>query len=114
MEVDKEVLKGYIDTILLSLLCHEPLYGYELVKRSREQSDGTFEIKEATLYLALKRLEKNGLAVSYWDDSDTGRGGRRKYYRLTDDGRVRLQNKKMEWKYVKDTMDKFLGGAEVL
>ncbi|WAH37171.1 PadR family transcriptional regulator [Alicyclobacillus dauci] len=112
MDIDREVLKGYIDTILLSLLHKEPLYGYELVKRSRENSDGTFEIKEATLYLALKRTEKNGYTESYWDNSESG-GGRRKYYKLTDEGRSRLQSKKSEWEYLKCTMDKFLGGVDL-
>lgn len=112
MDVNKEVLKGYIDTILLSLLYKEPVYGYEIVKKTREKTDGTFELKEATLYLALKRLEKNGLASSYWDDSESG-GGRRKYYKITEDGHLRLHDKKSEWEYLKSTIDKFLGGIQV-
>lgn len=109
MEIDKELLKGYIEIILLSLLQIEPLYGYELVKRIRNISENTFEIKEATLYLALKRLEKNGLSISYWDDSESG-GGRRKYYRITEKGLLRFREKKTEWEYLKRTIDKFLGG----
>lgn len=111
MEIDKEILKGYIDTILLSLLHKQPLYGYELAKRAREMSGGSFELKEATLYLALKRLEKQHLVTSYWDDSVSG-GGRRKYYKITDDGALRLQNKKQEWEFLKNTIDIFLGGVK--
>ncbi|MDA8235742.1 MAG: PadR family transcriptional regulator [Clostridia bacterium] len=111
MEIDKEVLKGYIDTILLSLLYVEPLYGYELAKRAREMSGGSFELKEATLYLSLKRMEKQYLVSSYWDDSESG-GGRRKYYRVTESGLQRLQDKKQEWEFLKNTMDRFLGGVK--
>jgi len=111
MEIDKEVLKGYIDTILLSLLREKPVYGYELARTALGRSDGTFELKEATLYLSLKRLEKNGLVTSFWGDSDSG-GGRRKYYELTDAGMERLTQKKAEWEFVKKTIDQFLGGLE--
>lgn len=111
MEIDKEVLKGYIDTILLSLLREKPVYGYELAKTALDRSEGTFELKEATLYLSLKRLEKNGLVKSFWGDSDSG-GGRRKYYELTEAGYVRLRQKKTEWEFFKKTIDQFLGGIE--
>lgn len=58
MEVNKEVLKGHIDTIILSLLHSRDMYGYELAKLVREKSEEQFELKEGTLYLSLKRLEK--------------------------------------------------------
>lgn len=109
MEFNKEILKGYIDSILMSLLENEPLYGYELGKRARSTSGGMFELKEATLYVSLKRLEKNESLTSYWGDSDAG-GGRRKYYQLTEKGREDLANKKREWSLFKETIDQFLGG----
>lgn len=111
MEIDKEVLKGYIDTILLSLLREKAVYGYELARTALDRSGGTFELKEATLYLSLKRLEKNGMVTSFWSDSDSG-GGRRKYYQLTEAGLLRLRQKKTEWEFVKKTIDHFLGGIE--
>ncbi|MGE6684486.1 PadR family transcriptional regulator, partial [Paenisporosarcina sp. NPDC076907] len=55
MEVNKEVLKGHIDTIILSLLLKREMYGYEIAKYVREKSDSQFELKEGTLYLSLKR-----------------------------------------------------------
>lgn len=109
MEIDKEVLKGCIDTILISLLNEIPMYGYELIKKTREISGETFEIKEGTLYLSLKRLEKNNYLESYWDDSESG-GGRRKYYKITPNGREYLYKKKKEWFLLNDVMNKFLGG----
>ena len=110
MDVDKEVLKGYIDTILISLLYSRPMYGYELAKEVREISNETFELKEGTLYLSLKRLEKNRYLQSYWDDGESG-GGRRKYYKITNDGITYLKNKKLEWNFMKNLIEKFLGGV---
>ncbi|MDF2558374.1 MAG: PadR family transcriptional regulator, partial [Bacillales bacterium] len=55
MEVNKEVLKGHIDTLILSLIHSRDMYGYELAKYVREKSENQFELKEGTLYLSLKR-----------------------------------------------------------
>jgi transcriptional regulator, PadR family len=109
LEIDKEVLKGCIDTILIALLNDTPMYGYELIKKAREISDQTFEIKEGTLYLSLKRLEKNSYLESYWDDNESG-GGRRKYYKITPIGKEYLHKKKDEWSLLNNIMNKFLGG----
>lgn len=109
MEIDKEVLKGCIDTILISLLNETPMYGYELAKKAREISEETFELKEGTLYLSLKRLEKNNYLDSYWNDSVSG-GGRRKYYKITTIGKEYMYKKKKEWILLNNIMSKFLGG----
>lgn len=111
MEIEKEILKGYIDTIIISLLNDRPMYGYELAKRVREICNGAFELKEGTLYLSLKRLENNNYTQSYWDDTESG-GGRRKYYRITEPGIKHLENKKREWEFMKLIMDSFLGGVK--
>lgn len=110
LEIDKEILKGYIDTIILSLLNEKPMYGYELAKRVREKSNGKFEMKEGTMYLALKRLEQRKLIESYWGD-EVSEGGRRKYYRILTDGEVLYEQKKIEWTFVQKIMNSFLGGA---
>lgn len=107
MDIDKEVLKGYIDTIILSLLREKPLYGFEMAKKVRGKSGNEFELKEGTLYLALKRLENNGLLESFWGD-ESSEGGRRKYYRILQAGEERLEKKKAEWEFVKRIIDVFL------
>jgi PadR family transcriptional regulator PadR len=111
MEIDKEMLKGYIDTILMSLIKDSSMYGYELAKKVREISEDTFELKEGTLYLSLKRLEKNGYVKSYWDDSESG-GGRRKYYAITEDGLEYIRKKNEQWIFMRDLIDKFMGGSK--
>ncbi|MBM7361794.1 PadR family transcriptional regulator [Priestia taiwanensis] len=111
MEVNKEVLKGHIDTIILSLLEKRDMYGYELAKLVREKSDEQFELKEGTLYLSLKRLEKNEWIQSYWGD-EQGPGGRRKYYKITPLGKDGFEEKRLEWRFVKNMIDSFLEGGE--
>jgi PadR family transcriptional regulator, regulatory protein PadR len=107
LEIDKEILKGYIDTIILSLLCEKPLYGFEMAKIVREKSHQEFELKEGTMYLALKRLENNGLVEFFWGE-EASEGGRRKYYRILPLGKERLIQKKAEWEFVKGMIDLFL------
>lgn len=108
MEIDKEMIKGYIESIILSLLKNDDLYGYEISKRIRSISKDTFEIKEGTLYVVLKRLENNKLIVPYWDDTESG-GGRRRYYKITAEGHEYLSNRKKEWSFFKGIIDTFLG-----
>ncbi|OZM56695.1 PadR family transcriptional regulator [Lottiidibacillus patelloidae] len=111
MEVNKEVLKGHIDTLILSLLHSQDMYGYELAKLVREKSEEQFELKEGTLYLSLKRLEKNEWISSYWGD-EQGPGGRRKYYKLTPLGEEGFVEKRKEWQFVKQIIDKFIEGGD--
>lgn len=109
MEINKEVLKGHIDTLILSLLHDRDMYGYEVAKIVREKSEEQFELKEGTLYLSLKRLEKSEWITSYWGD-EQGPGGRRKYYKLTSLGKEGYVEKRSEWEFVKNLMDSFLEG----
>ncbi|WDV44329.1 PadR family transcriptional regulator [Clostridiaceae bacterium M8S5] len=109
MEISKEVLKGYIDTIILSIVNKNDCYGYEIAKTVRDNSNGSFELKEGTLYIALKRLEKNEYIKSYWYDGISN-GGRRKYYKMTQKGIIFLEYKIKEWEYMKDIINNFLGG----
>ena len=81
--MDREIMKGSIDILMLGLLSKQEMYGYEMVKRLKLQSDNLYNMSEGTLYPALKRLEKKGWLTSYWSESLSGR---RKYYQITDEG----------------------------
>ena len=104
------MLKGYIDIIILAMLNERDYYGYELGKQVKKQTKNSFEIKEGTLYLAFKRMERSGLILSYWNDER--KGGRRKYYRLLPNGMEQLKEKKMQWEHIKKVVDLFLKGVE--
>ncbi|MEI4770924.1 PadR family transcriptional regulator [Psychrobacillus sp. FJAT-51614] len=98
--MDKEIMKGSIDILLLSLLSKKDMYGYGIVKSLKENSNDLYNMSEGTLYPALKRLEKNEWIESYWEDAELG--GRRKYYRIVESGRKELSRKLGEWGKVND------------
>ncbi|MBU9712178.1 PadR family transcriptional regulator [Evansella tamaricis] len=101
--MDKEIMKGSIDILLLSLVSKNDMYGYEITKALKEQSQGTYEMSEGTLYPALKRLEKKEWLNSYWYETEKGR---RKYYRITDKGRIELERKLDNWNKVGNLISK--------
>lgn len=110
MEFEKEVLKGYIDTMILSVLIEKDMYGYEISKRIKEKSNNEFEMKEATLYVSLKRLEKKNYIEGYWNDDENTGGGRRRYYRIIEDGKRVFNEKIREWNALQRVMNCFMEG----
>ncbi|MEI5906420.1 PadR family transcriptional regulator [Bacillus spongiae] len=98
--MDREIMKGSIDILLLSLLAKRDMYGYEIVKSLKENSKELYNMSEGTLYPALKRLEKNEWIISYWENAELG--GRRKYYQIVDRGKKELSRKLGEWEKVND------------
>ncbi len=92
----RELLKGSTETLLLSLLVGESMYGYQLVKEMDRRSSGYFRFKEGTLYPALHRLERDGFVRGRWGTSPNGQN--RRYYHITANGRARLQSMLQEWR----------------
>ena len=104
--LSSDVLRGYTDTIILSLLLDEPNYGYEISRRIRTITNDKFVMKETTLYSAFNRLEKNGLISSFYGTETSG--NRRTYYRLTDEGRGYYKAKTEECQTTKEIVEKFI------
>lgn len=88
-------MKSSSDSLLLSLLEQQPMYGYRIVKELEERSQGYFKFKEGTLYPALHRLEKSGLITGKWQALPNGR--QRRYYYITAKGQVKLATEKSHW-----------------
>ena len=103
-----DLLHGHADTMILRLLCEADRYGYEIVKLIAERTGGEYELKEATMYSSVRRLETEGDIVWYWGDES--QGGRRKYFRITEKGRATYANNKNNWEYAKRVLDKLLEG----
>lgn len=104
--LNKEMLKGTIDILILSVLSENDSYGYEISKIIKRKTEGTFEMLEATLYLSLKRLEKQKAIESYWG-KESG-GGRRKYYKITESGKEHLSKLIKEWNETVSIVEKFI------
>jgi len=96
--MDKEIMKGSIDILVLSVIAQGYTYGYEIAKSLKDKSNDLYKMSEGTLYPALKRLEKKGYLESYWGESVSA--ARRKHYKLTDIGKEELNRKTNEWRQV--------------
>ncbi|MBR2909685.1 MAG: helix-turn-helix transcriptional regulator [Clostridia bacterium] len=107
--IDSDLIRGHIDTIILKVLFEGDKYGIEICKEVEEKSGGTYELKQPTLYSCLKRLENQGLISSYWTDSDIG--GKRHYYKLTDQGKDTYRHNQEEWQRSRQIIDNLISNT---
>lgn len=105
-KISSDLLRGHTDTIILKLLMDGDKYGYEIAKLIQTKSRDEYELKEATMYSSLKRLEADGNITFYWGDET--QGGRRKYYRITSRGKKVYAQNKDNWEYAKRILDQLL------
>lgn len=109
MSIASDLIRGHTDTIILSHLEKDDSYGYEINRNIKKMTDGEYELKEATLYSAFRRLEKSGSIRSYWGNE--GSGARRRYYAITPVGRALLTANREEWKKSKNLIDLMILGG---
>ena len=110
MSITSDLIRGHTDTIILSHLLQGDTYGYQINKAIDQKTDHQYELKEATLYTAFRRLEQAGYIYSYWGDETTG--ARRRYYALTDSGLEKLLADCAAWQETKIIMDQLLEGEQ--
>jgi len=106
MSIASDLLRGNTDTIILASLTERDSYGYLINKEIMAKTDSQMELKDATLYSAFRRLEKDGLVNTYWGDEEIG--ARRRYYSITEKGREVYKQNKAEWQKAKDMIDSLL------
>lgn len=105
--MNAEILRGFTDAIILNCLVNNDSYGYKISRCIIEKTHNKMDIKDATIYLAFKRMEKEGYITSYW--SNDYKNARRKYYKITKDGKKYLSDKKKEWLNNRDILNTLLG-----
>jgi transcriptional regulator len=93
--LDRELKKGSAELLILSLVEVRPRHGYEISKLIEARSDGVLRFNVASLYPLLYRLEKRGWIQGRWVEKAGQR--RRRYYRLTRDGRKVLAAQRSGW-----------------
>ncbi len=91
--MDIQLKRGLLDVCVLAAIKNEDSYGYKIIKDMKPY----IELSESTLYTILKRLE-NAEMLTVWTAEHGGR--LRKYYRITDIGRKRIEEFKTEWKEI--------------
>lgn len=106
MSITSDIIRGHTETIILAQLAHRDSYGYEINKELQRKSDSKYEMKEATMYSAFRRLEQSGMIMSYWGDEN--KGARRRYYSITKLGRAVLQQSREDWREAKKIIDRMI------
>ena len=98
MDIGKDLVAASATPLILAILAEGDTYGYAILKRVTELSGGQLEWTDGMLYPVLHRLERHDHIEGRWGSSETGR--RRKYYRITADGRAELADQRRQWQAV--------------
>jgi len=102
MDLGKDLVAASATPLVLAILAEGESYGYAIIKRVSELSGGHLLWTDGMLYPVLHRLERNGLVAATWGLAENGR--RRRYYRLTPEGRRQLVAERKRWQVVDDTL----------
>ncbi len=100
---ESQMKKGVLDMLVLKLLEPEAKYGYQIINELKEKSNQRFLLKEGTLYPILYRLEDDKLVESKWSEA-VGKKVPRKYYVITEEGRMTLKEIKALWHEISDSI----------
>src|SRR5881396_3768754 len=93
--LERELKRGSAELLILALLEQRPRHGYEIGRLIDERSDGAISFHTASLYPTLYRLEDKSLIDGRWVEKAGQR--RRRYYRLTPQGRKVLASQRSVW-----------------
>lgn len=102
MDVSKDLMAASSTPIVLAILAAGDSYGYAILARVREASGERLAWTDGMLYPVLHRLERLGYVKARWEAAETGR--KRKYYRITPQGRARLVEERTQWQAVDSTL----------
>jgi PadR family transcriptional regulator PadR len=98
MEINKDLVAASATPLVLAILSEGDSYGYAIIRRVAEVSNGELAWTDGMLYPLLHRLERNGFVKAVWGESETGR--KRKYYQLTKTGAEHLERQRRQWHLV--------------
>jgi PadR family transcriptional regulator, regulatory protein PadR len=111
MKISKDLVAASAVPIVLSILEEGESYGYAILLKVRDISDGEFLWSDGMLYPVLHRLEKMNFIEARWGEADSGR--KRKYYRLARAGKAALNEQKKQWRVVVSSLEKLWGFGHV-
>ncbi len=108
---ERELLKGSLGLMLMALLEQGPMYGYQIAKHVRDQTDEVIDLKEGSLYPALHRLEKEGMLEAFWQRREDGVD--RRYYQLTAEGMRVLTERRAQWNRFSAAVSKVVSDGSI-
>jgi len=102
VNINKDLVAASATPLILAILSDGDSYGYAILKRVAELSGGQLQWTDGMLYPVLHRLERHGHIGGRWGTSESGR--KRKYYRITEQGRAQLAEQRKQWQAVDATL----------
>ncbi|MFO7959590.1 MAG: PadR family transcriptional regulator [Nitriliruptoraceae bacterium] len=112
MRIDKDLVAAAATPLVLAILAEEESYGYAILQRVRELSNGELEWSDGMLYPLLHRLQRLGYVTAAWRTPPQGR--RRKYYAITAEGQAALAEHQLQWVTVARTLRGVWSGPDPL
>lgn len=100
--VSSEMLRGHIDTIILLSLLNSDKHTGQIKEEIESRSEGRFELKQGTFYSCLQRIVKQGYVTEYRVSTPEGR---KKFYQLTEKGKVYIDENKDKWCFSRSVID---------
>ena len=107
--LERELKRGSTEVLILSLIEHRQRHGYEIGQLIEDRSRGAISFHIASLYPTLYRLEAKGFIEGRWVEKAGQR--RRRYYRLTTDGRKLLASQRNTWRALLAALNRVAGIA---
>src|SRR3982750_4674693 len=105
--LDRELKKGSAELLVLSLVEDQPRHGYDIGNLIESRSGGALKFNVASLYPLLYRLEKRRWIQGRWIEKAGQR--RRRYYRLTAEGKKVLAAQRNSWREFVDAINRITG-----
>ena len=97
-KIQKDMLRGHLDGLVLSILEQGDGHGYDVLQRLRVLSEDTLQLKEGSLYPALYRLEEASLIKAKWESgTEKSKGPRRRIYTISSKGKKSLTQRREQW-----------------
>jgi|SRR5436190_6593904 len=110
--IERDALRGQLENLILAVLERGEAHGMEVLRRLETAGCGALTLREGTIYPALYRLEKNGLAQAQWEDNDKRtRGPRRRIYHLTPKGKQQLTKSREQFQEFVHVIGGILGAT---
>jgi PadR family transcriptional regulator, regulatory protein PadR len=94
-DASTDIIPSTLDMLILKALSLEPMHGFGVGQRIEQGSEGVFRVNAGSLFIAFRRLERDGLVKAEWRTSENNR--RAKYYALTAKGGRRLRSETRAW-----------------
>ena len=113
----RDLWKSSADIVVLSVLADGPKYGYAITKQVDAKTDSEVKLGPGVLYPLLHQMEKQGFVKAEWETikaetGATGKGRKRKWYKLTAKGRKRLQQRAEVHRTHNKLIESFLRAAK--